>query len=98
MGWAVLALAFVTFVSRLTLFLGIKHLGGMQTALLGLEELLITAILAQWWLGERLSMAQWFESILLSLNLILVGFEKQTPNIKRKSGWLACLQPRELRW
>jgi len=59
---------------------------------------LITAILAQWWLGERLSMAQWFGSILLSLNLILVGFEKPTPNIKRKSGWLACLQPPELRW
>jgi len=96
--WPVFALAGVTFFSRLTLFLGVKHLGGMQTALLGLGELLVTVILAQWWLGERLSIAQWIGGVLLAVNLILVGFEKITPNIKKKSGWLDWLQPPELRW
>jgi drug/metabolite transporter (DMT)-like permease len=90
--WPVLALAGVTFLSRLTLFLGVKHLGGMQTALLGLGELLVTILLAQWWLGERLSIAQWIGSLLLSVNLILVGFEKSTP-IANRNGLLEWLQP-----
>ena len=34
----ILALGLATFFSRLMLFLGIKSLGGMQTALLGLGE------------------------------------------------------------
>ena len=55
----VLGLTLVTFVSRLTLFLGVKHLGGMQTALLGLSEILITLFLAYVWLGERFSPVQW---------------------------------------
>ena len=42
-----LGLTLVTFFSRLTLFLGVKHLGGMQTALLGLGELLVTLICAR---------------------------------------------------
>ena len=48
-------MALITFFSRLTLFMGIKHLGGLQTALLGLAELFVTVILAQVWLGEHLS-------------------------------------------
>jgi drug/metabolite transporter (DMT)-like permease len=35
-----LGLTLVTFLSRLMLFTGVKHLGGMQTALLGLKCLL----------------------------------------------------------
>jgi drug/metabolite transporter (DMT)-like permease len=38
------------------LFLGVKHLGGMQTAVLGLSELLVTIVVAQLWLGEQLNM------------------------------------------
>jgi drug/metabolite transporter (DMT)-like permease len=39
--WPIFGMAFFTFFSRLALFLGVKHLGGMQTALLGLGELLV---------------------------------------------------------
>ncbi len=53
--WPVLGLTLVTFLSRLTLFMGVKHLGGMQTALLGLGELLVTLVFAHWMLGESLS-------------------------------------------
>ncbi len=48
-------LSLITFISRLTLFLGVKHLGGIQTALLGLGELLVTVVVSQIWLAERLS-------------------------------------------
>jgi drug/metabolite transporter (DMT)-like permease len=96
--WPVIALGGVTFLSRITLFLGVKHLGGLQTALLGLGELLVAVFLAQWWLGERLSVGQWIGGALLVANLVMVGFERFSPNVKRKSGWLAWLQPPELRW
>lgn len=96
--WPVLCLALVTFLSRFALFLGVKHLGGLQTALLGLGELLVAVLLAQWWLGERLSLAQWAGTALLSINLVLVGFEKINPVVRKKGGWLKWLEPPELRW
>ncbi|NUM43740.1 MAG: DMT family transporter, partial [Anaerolineales bacterium] len=55
-AWSPLvALTLVTFFSRLTLFAGVKHLGGMQTSLISLGELLVTVIVASLWLGEQLS-------------------------------------------
>lgn len=73
---AVLALTLVTFISRLTLFLGVKHLGGLQTALLGLGELLVTILIAHLWLGERFTPQQWAGAIVLIAGLGLVGLEK----------------------
>jgi drug/metabolite transporter (DMT)-like permease len=89
-----LGLTAVTFASRLTLFLGVKHLGGVQTALLGLGELLITILFAHWWLGERLSMLQWVGVLLLMVSLVLTFFEK--PPKRRMTGgggWLNWLRP-----
>lgn len=76
---AVLGMTLVTFLSRLTLFLGVKHLGGMQTALLGLGELLVTLAFAGFWLGERLTVTQWMGAGLLMLSLLLVFSEKTAP-------------------
>ena len=91
--WPVLAMAAMTFFSRITLFTGVKHLGGLQTAILGLGELLVTIALAQWWLGERLSTLQWLGAILLTTNLLLVGFDKFTPEKRLTSGLLSWLNP-----
>jgi drug/metabolite transporter (DMT)-like permease len=91
--WPVLGMALITFFSRLTLFMGIKHLGGMQTALLGLAELFVTVILAQTWLGEKLVTAQWAGAGLLAFSLILIGFDKAAPQIRPTAGWLAWLNP-----
>jgi drug/metabolite transporter (DMT)-like permease len=95
--WPIFCLALVTFLSRLTLFLGVKHLGGLQTALLGLAELFVTIILAQWWLGERLSITQWLGAALLITNLLLVGFDKRIPERRKTNGWLAWLNPTGIR-
>jgi drug/metabolite transporter (DMT)-like permease len=91
-------MALILFISRLALFMGIKNLGGMQTALLGLAELLVTIFLAQVWLGEHLSLLQWIGAGLLALNLVLVGFERAAPELRRGSGWFAWLHPSNLGW
>ncbi len=89
--WPVIGLTLVTFFSRLTLFTGIKHLGGTQTALLGLGELLVTVALAQLWLGESLNPQQWLGGVLLSVSLLLVGLERGLPPRNRKGGWFSWL-------
>jgi len=93
---AVLALTLVTFLSRLALFLGVKHLGGMQTALLGLGELLVTVILAHLWLGEHFSLQQWCGAALLLLGLCLVVVEKNSPHRSSSHKLLNWLRPPEL--
>ena len=91
--WAVGALTLVTFLSRLTLFLGVKHLGGMQTALLGLSELIVTILFAHLLLGERFSPAQWIGMILLIFGLLMVKLEKTPPKRQSGSSWLNWLRP-----
>jgi drug/metabolite transporter (DMT)-like permease len=86
-------LTLVTFFSRLTLFLGVKNLGGMQTALLGLSEVLVTVIVAHVWLGERFSGLQWLGAVLLVVSLGLVGLEKAQPRKGESGGFLSWLRP-----
>ena len=88
MDWTpVIGLTLVTFLSRLTLFLGVKHIGGMQTALLGLGELVITITASYLWLGEELAFYQWIGVLGLITSLLLVRFEKQEPR-RGPGGWL----------
>lgn len=94
--WPILALALVTFLARILLFLGVKHVGGMQTALLGLAELIISISLAVFWLGERLSAAQWLGACLLGASLLLVGMDRFIPERRLSGGWLAWLRPPEI--
>jgi drug/metabolite transporter (DMT)-like permease len=91
--WPILAMAMITFLSRLALFQGVKHLGGLQTAILGLGELVITIILSMIWLGDRLSLIQWIGAGLLSASLFLVGYDKMTPDKRKTTGMLAWLNP-----
>jgi drug/metabolite transporter (DMT)-like permease len=91
--WAVLSMALITFFSRFALFMGIKHLGGLQTALLGLSEIFITLICSALFLGETLNILQWIGAGLLGASLILVGFD-HVPLLKRQStGLLSWLNP-----
>jgi drug/metabolite transporter (DMT)-like permease len=70
-----IGLTVVTFLSRLTLFIGIKHLGGVQTAIIGLGELLIAVFFAYIWLGEQLTSTQWLGAGLLGISLLLVRLD-----------------------
>lgn len=90
-GWPMFGLTMVTFFSRLTLFLGVKHLGGLQAALLGLGELLVTVVFAYLVLGERFSPVQWAGAVLLAASLGLVGLEKSKPAPRGAGGFLSWM-------
>jgi drug/metabolite transporter (DMT)-like permease len=91
--WPLLALAVITFLARLTLFLGVKNIGGLRTSILGLGELIVTIIIAQLWLGERLSVNQWIGTFLICLNLFLATFDKPSPQKRQAHGFLRWLDP-----
>ncbi|MBI4926212.1 MAG: DMT family transporter [Anaerolineae bacterium] len=91
--WPVISMAFITFLSRFTLFLGLKKLGGLQTALLGLGEIFLTVFLSILFLGESLNLMQWIGGVLLALSLILVGFDRIPPQKRAAKGWLSWLNP-----
>lgn len=90
----VFALTMVTFFSRLTLFLGIKHIGGMQTALLGLGELIVAILFSHILLNETLTRIQWVGVACLGSSLLLVLLEKPAPHPPTHAhGLLSWLQP-----
>ncbi len=95
--WPLMGLSLMTALSRLALFLGIKRIGGMQTALLGLAELVITIIFSHAWLNDQLLWTQWLGLGILGLSLLLVGFERQRPApYTGKAGWLSWIRPPDL--
>ena len=91
----VLGLTAVTFISRLMLFLGVKNIGGMQTALLGLAELLVAIFFSHLILGETLTLWQWVGTAGLGVSLLLVWFEKPADHPLHTEGLLSWLQPPE---
>jgi drug/metabolite transporter (DMT)-like permease len=90
-------LSILTFLSRLTLFTGIKNIGGMQTALLGLAELLITVGSAYILLHEVLSPLQWVGAAILFINLLLVGYDRTGYAKHIGSGLLGWLNPPQIK-
>jgi drug/metabolite transporter (DMT)-like permease len=90
----ILGLTFVTLFSRLTLFLGVKKLGGIQTALLSLSELLVALALSALFLHEGLLPIQWAGAFLLCLSMGLLSFDKLHPDMNRQvGGVLGWLRP-----
>lgn len=94
LAWGpIFGLTMVTFFSRLALFQGIKNLGGMQTALLGLSEMLITLVFSFVWLGERLSWQQWVGAFIMLGSIVLVILDKSAPPRRLRQSWLNWLRP-----
>lgn len=96
--WPLVFLTLVTFASRITLFLGIKNIGGLQSAILGLAELFITIILSRLFLGEMLEWTQLLGAGILGLSIMMIAFDKQGPSQRHvKGGWLAWIHPPEIK-
>jgi drug/metabolite transporter (DMT)-like permease len=93
----VILLGAVTAISRVLLFLGVKKIGGMETALLGMGELLVTVVTAQIFLKESLTTIQWVGAVLLLFSLILVGFDRLPPQKRGLGGMLSWLTPTEVK-
>jgi drug/metabolite transporter (DMT)-like permease len=91
---AILLMGFATALSRLTLFLGVKSLGSLQTALLNVGEVIVTITVAAVWLGEQLTLLQWLGALLIVISILLVRFERDVP--KRVDWWHVLW--RWLRW
>lgn len=89
----VFGLTAVTFFSRLLLFFGVKHIGGMQTALLGLGELLVAILFSHLLLGESLTSLQWLGTAGLATSLLLAWFERPPSDPAHPHGLLSWLQP-----
>jgi drug/metabolite transporter (DMT)-like permease len=88
-GWhAILLMGVVTGLSRLTLFLGVKHLGSMQAALLGVLEVIVSIALAWVFLAERLTAVQWAGAAVLLISILLVRFERGVPQFVDWWKWL----------
>lgn len=88
-----LGLTLVTFLSRLMLFAGVKHLGGMQTALLGLGEMFVVVLFSYIWLNEHLTTQQWIGVGLLTISMVLMNFDKSPSWRNHTSVWLGWLKP-----
>lgn len=84
-GWQVILLmGLATALSRLTLFLGVKNLGSIQAALLGVLEIIVTIFVAVIWLQEYLTGIQWLGALLIIISILLVRFERGVP---RRVDW-----------
>ena len=95
--WPLIGLSLMTSLSRLALFLGIKRIGGMQTALLGLAELLITIFFSYIWLHEHLLWSQWLGAVILCASLLLVKFERPHSGPRgTPSGWFSWIRAPQL--
>ncbi len=95
--WPLIGLTFVTFISRLTLFLGVKNIGGTQTAILGLGELFITIAVSYYLLAEVLTPIQIIGAALLGISLLMISLENHEPHKRHpKGGWLAWIHPPEI--
>jgi drug/metabolite transporter (DMT)-like permease len=68
-------LAGITVASRLLMFLGVKQLGSVQTALLGVTEILVTLVLSIFILNEQMVARQWIGAAILISSLLLIIFE-----------------------
>jgi drug/metabolite transporter (DMT)-like permease len=93
-----ISLTLVTFASRLTLFLGIKNIGGLQAAILGMAELFVTIVISHFMLGESLTMLQSIGAAILGASIIMVALDKQDPTRRHpKGGWLSWIHPPEIK-
>lgn len=77
---AIFLMGLFTALSRLTLFLGVKSLGSLQTALLGILEVIVSIVLAIIFLGEQLTAVQWLGALIILLSVLLVRFERNIPS------------------
>lgn len=68
----ILALAVTTALARLAMFAGVKFMGGMQTAVLGITEIGVSLLMAAAILGDTLTPGQWVGVGLLVFSILLI--------------------------
>ncbi|MBN1661303.1 MAG: DMT family transporter [Anaerolineae bacterium] len=95
-GWtAILLLAlFPTALARLLVFFGLRRLGGVQTALLGIAEPLVAVALAFLFLGERFTLQQWVGAAVFAISVLLIRRDTGM-QIAGEDDWWESLFPQD---
>lgn len=88
-GWvAILLLAiFPTALARLLVFAGLRRLGGVQTSLLGVAELLVAVAAAFVVLGESFTPQQWLGSGVFVTSVLLIARDTSLQIADEESWW-----------
>lgn len=75
--WAIVALGITTALGRLSMFFGVKKMGGLQASLIAMTEIGVTLLLAFVFLGERLGSIQVIGVVVLATSILLMRNEEQ---------------------
>jgi len=78
---AIALLGLTTALGRLTMFRGVKTLGGLQTAMLAITEIGVALLLAFVFLGERLTAMQWIGVLFLAASMLLMRREENPQGV-----------------
>lgn len=92
-GWlAIIGLGLIPMaLARLLVFAGLSRLGGIQTSILSVAELVIALLLAYLLLGERMTPWQWVGAALIMLSMLLIGRESNL-DVEGPEKWLWEMQ------
>jgi len=89
-GWLwLVGLMLVTALSRVTLFAGVREIGGLQAILLNMTEVGVTLLAGFFWLDETLTAIQWAGVGILLLSVILsrwdngIGLKVKDPSASK---------------
>lgn len=75
----ILALATTTALSRLAMFAGVKFLGSVQTAVLGVTEIGVSLMLGALILHDTLTVPQWLGVAVLIVSILLIRQQDMSP-------------------
>lgn len=76
----IIILAVTTALSRLAMFAGVKFLGSVQTAVLGVTEIAVSLMLGALVLGDTLTEPQWAGVALLMVSILLIRQQDMSPH------------------
>ena len=88
-GWtAILLLAiFPTALARLLVFAGLKRLGGIQTSLLGIAEVVVALFFSFVFLSESFSLMQWFGTAIFVVSVLLIARDTSVQMADEETWW-----------
>jgi len=96
-GWTAIVLLaiFPTALARLLVFTGLQRLGGFQTSLLSIAEVLVAVAAAFLLLGESFTVQQWIGAGLFAVSILLIGRDTGMEVADEQAWWRALFPEHE---
>jgi drug/metabolite transporter (DMT)-like permease len=88
-GWTAIVLLaiFPTALARLLVFAGLRRLGGIQTSLLGIAEVLVATTLAFAIFGESFTPTQWIGAGTFAISVLLIARDTSVQITDEETWW-----------